>query len=441
MGCSSCGTTKNGKPAGCKSNGGCSTGGCNKLNTFDWLADIPLYSDGIYDVVEVSFNNGARKDFFRKKEGVIVDTGDWVAVEAAYGHDIGRITLSGELVKLQMKKKKVKDNEKIGAILRKASDRDMERFDEAKEKEQEVLVQSRAIARQLSLDMKVGQVEVQGDGKKVTFYYTAEDRVDFRQLIKEYAREFKMKIEMRQIGARQEAAKVGGLGACGRELCCSTWLSDFKSVTTSAARYQNLAINQSKLSGQCGRLKCCLNYELDTYMDALSVFPEKADVIKTKEGDAYLQKTDIFKQLMFYSYPGKMRFYKLTVEEVKDLLSQVATGKLPDNLEIEREEDIAAAMPDKSTLLDGVISLEDIERKERQKRNKRRKSKKKDSQQRPSGQTTQAPKPAGEPQKGQQPRGEQGGQGQQGGGNRRKKRRNGPRRDGNKGQGGPTPNE
>lgn len=376
MGCESCGTIINGKPAGCKSNGSCATGGCNKLNTFDWLADLPVFGDGGFDVVEVSFNNGSRKDFFRKRPGIAVDTGDWIVVDAQFGHDVGKITLSGELVRLQMRKKKVKDNDRISLIQRRATEKDLERYQEAKANEKEMLVTARAIARQLELDMKIGQVEVQGDGKKVTFYYTADGRVDFRELIKAYAREFKKKIEMRQIGARQEAGKIGGLGSCGRELCCSTWLSDFKSVSTSAARYQNLAINQAKLSGQCGRLKCCLNYELDTYMDALAAFPKKADVLKTQEGEAYLQKTDIFKQLMYYSYRGKMKYHKLTIEEVNEVLALNAKGEMPENLILKEEPEPVLEKTLDFGNTDGVISLEQLERREKQKRNQRRKKRK-----------------------------------------------------------------
>lgn len=374
MGCGSCGSSVNGVPAGCKSNGHCVSGGCNKMNTFDWLADLPVFGDQAFDVVEVSFNKGARKEFCRLRKGVATDTGDWVAVEVKFGYDIGRITLSGELVKLQMRKKRVKDDDRIPAIIRKASDRDLERYDEVKAREQDFMVQSRAIVRSLNLAMKVGMVEIQGDGKKTTFYYTADTRIDFRELIKEYARVFKTKIEMRQIGARQEAGKIGGLGSCGRELCCSTWLTDFKTVSTSAARYQQLAINQGKLSGQCGRLKCCLNYELDTYLDALQEFPKKADVLKTKQGDAYLQKTDIFKREMCYAYPGQMRYYKLDLDRVKEILTLNANKEYPETLELEVEEEVPI---EKYEDTHNVISLETLERadKRRKRKNKKRKQK------------------------------------------------------------------
>ena len=227
-------------------------------------------------------------------------TGDLVVVDADPGFDVGRISLSGELVRLQMKRRKVSENSKLPAIQRLAGEGDKERLTESRAKEGATMIKARTIARELKLDMKVGEVEFQGDGRKSHLYYIADGRVDFRELIKIYAREFKVKIEMRQIGARQEAGKIGGIGSCGRELCCSTWLTDFKSVSTGAARYQNLSINQAKLSGQCGRLKCCLNYELDTYLDALEAFPKDMNVIQTKNGKARLSKTDIFRRTMVY---------------------------------------------------------------------------------------------------------------------------------------------
>jgi cell fate regulator YaaT (PSP1 superfamily) len=285
MGCLGCTVgSNNGQPKGCRSNGGCGSGGCNRLNTYDWLSDMEIMDAEPYDIVEVSFKNGARKGFFHNHEYIKCMTGDDVVVETGNGYDIGRICLSGELVRLQMKKKGIKESKVLHNIIRKANERDMERLQEAREMDRPTMIRARAIARTLGLDMKVGDVEYQGDKRKATFYYTADGRVDFRELIRHYAREFRVKIEMRQIGARQESARIGGLGSCGRELCCSTWLTDFKSVTTAAARYQNLAINQSKLSGQCGRLKCCLNYELDTYLDALESFPKNGEKLQTERG-------------------------------------------------------------------------------------------------------------------------------------------------------------
>ncbi|MEM1216699.1 MAG: regulatory iron-sulfur-containing complex subunit RicT, partial [Bacteroidota bacterium] len=303
MGCTGCSVgVANGTPKGCGSKGNCGTGGCNRMNTFDWLTQMDLKDVDGYYVAEVSFKNGARKSFFRFEPQQHVTTGDTVVVEASSGYDIGDITLSGELVRLQMKRKKFKESNLVHSVIRRANERDLERLQEAREQERQTLIRARAIARSIKLDMKIGDVEFQGDKRKATFYYTANGRVDFRELIRHFAREFRVKIEMRQIGARQESARIGGLGSCGRELCCSTWLTDFKSVSTAAARYQNLAINQAKLSGQCGRLKCCLNYELDTYMEAVKAFPKRADKIQTEAGTATLVKTDIFKQLMFYAY-------------------------------------------------------------------------------------------------------------------------------------------
>jgi cell fate regulator YaaT (PSP1 superfamily) len=295
-----------------------------------------------FEVVEVSFKNGSRKEFFKNPGFTHATTGDWVVVESVSGgYDVGKVSLSGELVRLQLKRKRVRADARFQGVVRKAHDRDLERLDEVRRQEKEVMVKARAIARSLDLDMKVGDVEFQGDGRKCTFFYTADGRVDFRELIRLYAKEFKVKIEMRQIGARQESARIGGLGNCGRELCCSTWLTEFKSVNTAAARYQNLAINQTKLSGMCGRLKCCLNYELDTYIDALEDFPDRADRIKTHAGTALLIKTDVFKRLMYYTYAeDRGRLYPLHVDQIWEALDLVKSGKLPGSL-----DDIAAMAP------------------------------------------------------------------------------------------------
>lgn len=275
MGCGSCGTAKNGIPGGCQSHGSCASGSCNRMNVFDWLANL-LFSDpeSACRIIEVSFNNGSRKDYFRNSTNQFFEKGDMIAVEGVSGYDVGMVNLTGELVRLQLKKHRIDEKSpEIKKVLRRANETDLSKMKESKSREAQMLIRSRAIARQLKLEMKMAEVEIQADGRKATYFYIADDRVDFRELIKLYAGEFKVKVEMRQIGARQEAGKVGGIGSCGRELCCSSWLSDFKSVNTNAARYQNLSINQSKLSGQCGRLKCCLNYELDTYLDALQFSP------------------------------------------------------------------------------------------------------------------------------------------------------------------------
>jgi len=325
----------------------------------------------------VSFKNGSRKDFYKNPAHTRAITGDWVLVESSSGgYDVGKISLSGELVRIQMKRKRIRSDAKQLLIIRKAHERDLERLDEVRRQERDVMIRSRAIARTLDLNMKVGDVEFQGDGRKCTFFYTADGRVDFRELIRHYAREFKVKIEMRQIGARQESARIGGLGNCGRELCCSTWLSEFKSVNTAAARYQNLAINQTKLSGMCGRLKCCLNYELDTYIDALEDFPDKAEKLKTSAGMAILMKTDVFKRLMYFAYAeNRGKFYPLHVDQVWEALDMLKRGEIPASL-----DDIQAMAPPSDEpeeeepdfeSVDNVIQLPMEKRKKKRKKKKK----------------------------------------------------------------------
>jgi cell fate regulator YaaT (PSP1 superfamily) len=376
MGCTSCGTDT-GKPGGCKSNGGCSTGGCNRLNVHDWLANLPFSDpEGSCRIIEVSFNQGSRKEFFRNNTLQFFMKGDYVTVEGVSGFDLGTINLTGELVRLQMKKKRVsEDSAEIKKVLRRSNDMDIQKWKENKAREKDALIRSRAITRQLNLNMKLCEVEIQADGRKATFFYIADDRVDFRELIKIFASEFRVKVEMKQIGARQESAKVGGIGSCGRELCCSSWLADFKSVTTTIARYQNLSINQTKLSGQCGRLKCCLNYELDTYLDALQNFPAQADVLDTEKGNAILVKKDIFKNLMWYVLPDSSRQYPLTVETVQKIKALNAKGIKAKELET---ADITNAQKAKEAELQfvdvvGQISLRSLERNS-QKRNHRERS-------------------------------------------------------------------
>ena len=332
MGCTSCGT---GKPNGCKSNGGCTTGGCNRLNVYDWLSNLPIDDlESNCRIIEVSFNQGSRKDFYRNNTVNILSKGDIVTVEGVSGFDVGTVNLTGELVRLQLKKKKIDEkSSEIKKILRIATDTDIAKWKETKAREREVLIKSRAIARLLKVDLKMSEVEIQADSRKATFFYIADERVDFRELIRIYANEFKVKVEMKQIGARQEAGKIGGIGSCGRELCCSTWLTDFKSVNTNAARYQNLSINQTKLSGQCGRLKCCLNYELDTYLDALQYFPDDADVIEVAKGRAFLVKKDIFRNLMWYTMADSTKHYPLSIETVKKIKEQNKQGIRPEALE------------------------------------------------------------------------------------------------------------
>ena len=389
MGCSSC-NTKDGKPGGCKGNGSCSTGGCNRMNVFPWISEQLLPVDQGFHIVEVSFSKGNRKEFFQLPESPMFETGDWVAVQAQFGQDIGQITLSGELVKAQLLKKGVKDTSQLGSILRHTTEDEMDAYWSFKEREKEVTIQARVIAYSLGLDMKMGNVEFQGDGKKITFYYSADDRVDFRELIKVYAQEFKTKIEMRQIGARQEAAKVGGIGACGRELCCSSWLTSFSSVNTQAARYQQLSINQSKLSGQCGRLKCCLNYELDTYLDALSHFPKRVEVLKLAEGTSKLLKLDIFKGLMYYTNPKKSGFKALTIERVNEIKAMNERGEFPETLQDDEPVVVHPLQKSIDHDLAGQISLDSLEKAERQKRRKKRPKPKRNPNQ-PTGQNEGRP--------------------------------------------------
>ena len=377
------------------------------MNAFDWLINMPVadVSDECR-VIEVNFNQGSRKDFYRNATLHQFEKGDLVCVEGVSGFDLGEVSLTGEIVRLQMKKHEVKeDNPEMKKVLRRASDRDIDTWRHSKSREKEAVIRSRAIAKQLKLEMKISQVEIQADSRKATFFYIADGRVDFRELIKIYASEFKLKVEMRQIGARQESAKVGGIGSCGRELCCSTWLTEFKSVNTTAARYQNLSINQTKLSGQCGRLKCCLNYELDTYLDALQGFPDNCDNIQVAKGNALLIKKDIFKNLMWYVLPDSNKQYPVTIERVRKIKSLNAQGVILDELEAVEitSSKVKEAEPEFVELV-GQISLQSLERADK---------KRKQKQQQPRQQKQRPPQQQrGQQQKGphQNPNRPQGGQ-------------------------------
>lgn len=365
MSCS-CGVSAEGKTAGCNNNGGCSTGGCNKLNVFDWLSDMDTPSGEQFNVVEVRFKNG-RKEFFRNSNNLELVTGEAIVVDVPGGHHLGHVSMQGELVRLQMKKKKVADSDELRQIYRKATIKDLEKFDQVRKRESPALYRTRNIILEQKLQMKLTDIEFQADNTKATFYYSADERVDFRELIKILASEFKIRVEMRQISLRQEASRLGGIGSCGRELCCSTWLSEFKSVSTSAARYQKLSLNPSKLSGQCGRLKCCLNYELDTYLEALKDIPEVTK-LKTKLGEARLQKTDIFRKVMWFSHQDENTWHPLPVSRVQEILKLMETDNLPETL-LEDEVELVVA--------DSVINrdLEQMDKKFRKKdRSKRRKS-------------------------------------------------------------------
>ena len=385
MGCGSCGI----KPNGCKSNGGCNTGSCNRLNTYDWLYNMPVADiDSSCKVIEVSFNNGSRKDFFRNVTLQQFEKGDMVSVEGVSGFDVGEVSLTGEIVRLQMKKRNVKEeNPEMKKLLRRSSDRDIEIWKQNKAREPQAIIRSRAIAKQLKLEMKISEVEMQADGRKATFFYIADGRVDFRELIKVYAGEFKLKVEMRQIGARQESAKVGGIGSCGRELCCATWLTDFKSVNTAAARYQNLSINQTKLSGQCGRLKCCLNYELDTYLDALQGFPDNCDTIQVTKGTANLIKKDIFRNLMWFMLPDSTKQYPLTIERVKKIKSLNSQGVIPEELEaVELTSSKPQEVEPEFVDVVGHISLRSLEKTDKKRKQQNQQRQQQKSQQKQQGQ-------------------------------------------------------
>ena len=357
MACTSCSTSDGGSPKGCKNNGTCGTDSCNKLTVFDWLANMSLPNgEAPFDCIEVRFKNG-RKEFYRNTEKLTLSIGDILATEASPGHDIGIVTLTGELVKIQMKKKGVnhKSND-IPKAYRKASQKDIDIWSKAREREEPMKVRARELAIAHKLEMKISDIEFQGDGSKATFYYTANDRIDFRLLIKDFAKEFNTRVEMKQVGLRQEAARLGGIGSCGRELCCSTWLTDFRSVNTSAARYQQLSLNPQKLAGQCGKLKCCLNYELDTYMDALKGFPDFDTKLFTEKGDAVCQKQDIFKGLMWFAYTDNYsNWHVLKIEHVKEIVAENKLKKKVTALEdyaleitLEPEKDFNNAMGQES---------------------------------------------------------------------------------------------
>ena len=373
MACTTCSTSGGGSVKGCNNNGTCGTDSCNKLTVFDWLANMSLPNgEAPFDCVEVRFKNG-RKEFYRNHEKLTLSIGDIVATEASPGHDVGIVTLTGELVKVQMKKKgAIHDSPEILKIYRKASQKDIDIWSAARDKEEPMKVRARELAIMLKLEMKISDIEFQGDGSKATFYYTANDRVDFRQLIKDFAREFSIRIEMKQVGFRQEAARLGGIGSCGRELCCSTWLTDFRSVNTSAARYQQLSLNPQKLAGQCGKLKCCLNYELDTYMDALQDFPDFDTKLQTEKGDAICQKQDIFKGLMWFAYTDSFaNWHTLKTEQVKEIIAENKQKRKVSSL-----EDYAVEVEvEAKTEFSNVVGQESLTRFDVPKRSKKRKKK------------------------------------------------------------------
>ena len=448
MGCASCSSGADGKPAGCKSNGYCSTSGCNKLGVFDWLTGVPLpQGQQPFDAVEVRFKN-TRKTFHRCPPSLGVVPGDAVVVEAGQGHDIGVVSLTGELVRAQMaRKEKEQDTFELRKVIRKATQEDLDRWHAARKLEDETLFATRVIAREARLDMKVTAGEYQGDGTKATFYYTAEERIDFRDLVRRLSDRFHVRVEMKQIGARQEAGRIGGIGSCGRELCCSTWLSDFRSVTTSAARYQQLALNPQKLAGQCGKLKCCLNYELDMYIEAIKSYPSQNAKLKTRQGTGAHIKTDIFTERMFYGFkrPGEpFIMASFPVEVVRDILEQNKQGVEP---EVDLNMvDVPAVPEEKAPDYENVVGQDELTRFDQKMKSRgagggKRGGRKRKDRERPREGGPARPKPEGsgaEPRKASprppgegEPRGERGGRR-----DRRGRRDRGPRPDK---PGGPSP--
>ena len=420
MSCSSCAKGADGKPAGCKNNGFCGTSGCNKLDVFDWLTGVPLPGGQTpFDAVEVRFKT-TRKSFYRNANALQLNPGDLVTVDAAPGHDVGMVTMAGELVRAQMQRKSsITDTYELRKVLHKSTQEDIDRWHSARKLEDGTMLAARTIVHDLRLDMKVTDVEYQGDGTKATFYYTAEQRIDFRDLIRKLADRFKVRIDMKQIGARQEAGRIGGIGSCGRELCCSTWLTDFRSVTTSAARYQQLALNPQKLAGQCGKLKCCLNYELDMYIEAVKSYPSQNAKLKTRQGTGYHQKTDIFMGVMWYLFkqPGShAAMAGFPVEKVREIIEQNRQGIEPDvNLEMIAEAQAVAKAPEHD--YENVVGEDDLTRFDSKMKGAKRGRRNRDRGRKQGGggaQAQHAPKP-------------QGPQGQGGGRGDRRKRDRGPR--------------
>jgi len=374
MGCATCSNKIEGVPNGCKSNGSCGNGGCSKLSTFNWLSNMSLPANTEpFNCVEVRFKNG-RKEFFINVDKLSLYEADVVKVEAETGYDVGVVCLTGELVRLQMQKKNIfLQKADLKKIHRKANSNDVDKWLEGRAKETEAMLKARSIANELKLRMKISDVEYQGDLSKSVFYYTADERVDFRELIRKLAESFKVRIEMKQIGMRQEAGRLGGIGSCGRELCCSTWLTDFRSVSTSAARYQQLSLNPTKLAGQCGKLKCCLNFELDTYVDELKKFPDTKLKLKTKKGNAFFQKMDIFANKMWYSYQDEpYEFHEMSVDRVTEIVAINKKDEKVDSL-----KDFSNVFVEETPQYENVVGQDDLTRFDNQMKQKKRRPKKK----------------------------------------------------------------
>lgn len=387
MACSNCSKSEDGIPRGCQNNGACGIKGCEKLEVYDWLSGMALpEGQKAFNVIEVRFKND-RKHFFRISDDLELFVGDVVVTEAVQGFDVGVVSLTGELVKYQMRKKNVKDNHEIKRVVRKATQEDITRWQQARMREKETMMAVRTMALNLGLEMKLSDVEYQGDGFKAVFYYTADDRVDFRELIRQIADRFRIKVEMRQFGMRQEAARLGGIGSCGRELCCSTWLNDFRSVSTGAARVQQLSLNPQKLAGQCGKLKCCMNYELDQYIEASKEFPSTSLRLHTQKGMAIHFKTDIFKRMLWYVYEDYSVAngpVAMTLDAVKTVIEMNKRGEKPEDLKnFEFQEEVVVDDSDYENIV-GQDSLTRFDR------SKRRNNKKR------GGSANRPPKPPGQ---------------------------------------------
>lgn len=388
MACTGCSSGADGKPAGCKSNGYCSSSGCNKLGVFDWLAGVPIAAgQQPFDGVEVRFKN-TRKAFYRNTSGLQLMPGDLVTVDAAPGHDIGMVSLTGELVRAQMQRRSVSgETYDLRKVLHKSTQEEIDHWHASRKLEDATMFAARQMVRDARLDMKVTDVEYQADGTKAVFYYVAEERIDFRGILRTLSDRFKVRVEMKQIGARQETGRIGGIGSCGRELCCSTWLTDFRSVTTSAARYQQLALNPQKLAGQCGKLKCCLNYELDMYIEAIKSYPSQNAKLKTAQGTGAHIKTDIFRGTMWYGFkvPGSPFIMAgFPVEVVRDILAQNKEGIIP---EVDLNMADAPAEVEKKPDYENVVGQDDLTRFDSKVKSGRKRSRGKgrDGERRPQG--------------------------------------------------------
>ncbi|MCB9168731.1 MAG: hypothetical protein H6594_00085 [Flavobacteriales bacterium] len=420
MSCATCSNAQGGTPRGCRNNGHCASGGCGKLEVHDWLAGVPLPGgQQPFDAAEVHFKN-TRKGFYQAPPSMGLQPGELVVVDAGQGYDVGRVSLTGELARMQMQRKDgATGTHELRRVLRKADQESIDQWHAARDRETDTLFEARTIVKGSGLDMKLTDVEYQGDGTRAIFYYTAEERIDFRGLVRQLSDRFRVKVEMKQIGARQEAGRIGGIGSCGRELCCSTWLTDLRSVTTSAARYQQLALNPQKLAGQCGKLKCCLNYELDMYIEAIKSYPSQNAKLRTKQGTGVHQKTDIFQGRMFYLFksPGSAPVMAgFPVEYIREILRLNKEG-------IEPELDLAmAAEPVEKAAHDyenvvGQDELTRFDQKMKEKRGKRKRGGKKKGSLAEGGPARRASSRDQSPSTdGQRRRRSRGGKGRKGGG-------------------------